>query len=411
MDKLIKANLYRSESISISGKLVERYNKCLLKLGFTKTKLKKFSIDGLGWSPEIAEEKGEKFYLNNGEANTHAIIITPKQKGVPVYNPFHSFDAALMKEIFKKHEKNINDITRDSAICVDFDQNIDVFYEALDILKYQDIIVNFHLIDDLEKAKKEQLKLVETFNYENNFIDEKIHQQLLTSAKKYGDLRERNINLDPILFTTDSFYTKAFGGVYLLRNFILPIIIFEDKETYSEAINDTTHDILMFHIAQPELMQQLKDHVIIECNLKQEATTNRYVRIKKFIFSELLKETQHPIKDILNDQLLFKSYLNKIDLKSRKKVMSVERYLDKKKINSDTKIKDIVDEKFYFSLHKPHSSLRANHQDLIWSLLINIAPNDVLFQYWYNKEQFYESFKNYDDSLQDWIIETILSGF
>ena len=140
MDKLIKANLYRSESISISGKLVERYNKCLLKLGFTKTKLKKFTIDGLGWSPEIAEEKGEKFYLNNGEANTHAIIITPKQKGLPVYNPFHSFDAELMKAVFKKHEKTINDITRDSAICIDFDQKIDVFYEPLDVLRYKDIL-------------------------------------------------------------------------------------------------------------------------------------------------------------------------------------------------------------------------------------------------------------------------------
>jgi hypothetical protein len=411
MDKLKKANLYRNELIPISGKLVARYNKCLLKLGFTKTSLKKFSIDGMGWSPEIAQEKRKPFYLNNGEANTHAIIISPKQKAVPVYNPFHSFDEALIKEIFKKHEKTINDITRDSAICVDFDQNIDVFYETLDVLKYQDIIIKFHLINDLENAKKEQLKLIETFNYENNFIDESIHQQLLESAKKYGDLRERNINLDPIIFTTDSFYTAAFGGVYLLRNFILPIIIFEHKETYKEAINDTTHDILMFHIAQPELIQQLKDHVIIECDLQQEASSNRYVRIKKFIFSELLENTQHPVKDILNDQLLFKSYLNKIDLKSRKKIMSVERYLEKKQINKDIKIKDIVDQEFYFSLHKPHSSLRANHQDLIWKLLINIAPKDVLFWYWYDKEQFYERFKTLEESTQDWVVETIKTGF
>ena len=45
MQKLIDANLYRSELIPVSGKLVERYNKCLLKLGFEPTDLKKFSID------------------------------------------------------------------------------------------------------------------------------------------------------------------------------------------------------------------------------------------------------------------------------------------------------------------------------------------------------------------------------
>ena len=139
MQKLKKANLYRNELIPISGKLVERYNKCLLKLGFSETKLTNFSIDGAGWSPEIAEEKKEKFYLNNGEANTHAIIITPLQKGVPLYNPFHSFDKEIMKTVFRNHGDKINNITRDSAVCIDFDQSIDTFYEPLDVLKYKEI--------------------------------------------------------------------------------------------------------------------------------------------------------------------------------------------------------------------------------------------------------------------------------
>ena len=113
MNKLKQANLYRSELIPISGKLVERYNKCLVKLGFTETKLTSFSIDGIGWSPEIAEEKNEVYYLNNGEANSHAIIITPLQKGLPIYNSYHSFDKELMRLVFKTHYKKIQNITRD----------------------------------------------------------------------------------------------------------------------------------------------------------------------------------------------------------------------------------------------------------------------------------------------------------
>ncbi|TVZ55241.1 hypothetical protein OD91_0487 [Lutibacter sp. Hel_I_33_5] len=407
MDKLKQANLYRSELISINGKLVERYNKCLEKLGFTPTKLTSFSIDGIGWSPEIAEEKKEIFYLNNGEANSHCILISPLQKGLPVYNPFHSFDREVMKRVFIMHGKKIQNITRDSAICVDFDQKIDVFYEPLDILKYKDVVVSFRLIDDLDKAKKEQLALIDKFNSDNNFIDENIHQELLDSAKKYGDLRERKLKLNPVTFTTDSFYTKAFGGVYLLRNFISPIIVFESKDAYKEAIKDTVHDIIMFHISQPELIDQLKEHLIIESNFNTEVGSKRYERVKKFIFSESLKETQHPISNILEDKMLFKSYLNKVPLEVRKKVMSVERYLEKKSISNDIKIKDIVDEQFYVALHNPHSSLRANHQDLIWKLLVNISPLDVLFWYWYDKEDFYNQYKNWDDSKQDWVIETI----
>ncbi len=123
MDKLKEANLYQSELIPVSGKLVERYNKCLVKLGFDKSKLKIFSIDGIGWSPEIAEEKGNMHYLNHGDANPHGIIITPLQKGKPVYIPYHTFDREMMKFIFSTYESKINDITRDCAICLDFDQN------------------------------------------------------------------------------------------------------------------------------------------------------------------------------------------------------------------------------------------------------------------------------------------------
>tara|TARA_R110002111_G_scaffold139566_1_gene205287 strand:+ start:465 stop:1700 length:1236 start_codon:yes stop_codon:yes gene_type:complete len=407
MNKLKQENLYRSELIPISGKLVERYNKCLVKLGFTETKLKAFHIDGIGWSPEIAEEKGENHYLNNGDANPHGIIISPLQKGKPVYLPFHTFDRDLMKYVFKVHGEKIKDITRDSAICLDFDQGIDVFYEPLDVLKYDTIRINFHLMNNLYHQQKEQLELIETFNRSTNFIDETIHQQLLNSAKAYGDLRHRNLNLHELQFTTDSFYTRAFGGVFVLRDFITPIVVFEDEKWHKEAIKDTNYDVLIYHIQQPELMDKLRDHVIIEYDLEKVVKTTRYERIKKFEMALYLKKTQHPIKDILNDPILYKSYLNKLDMESRKKVMSVERYLEKLETSNQYKIGDIVDLKLFEALHQPHSSLDVKHQDLIWKLLINISSKDILFWYWYDKESFYSSFKTWDDSLKDWTIETI----
>lgn len=407
MQKLKQANLFRSELIPVSGKLVERYNKCLKTLGFSETKLNSFSIDGMGWSPEVAEEKKDVHYLNHGDANPHGIIISPLQKGKPVYLPFHSFDREMMQHVFRTHGQKINDITRDSAICIDFDQDIDVFYEPLDVLKYDDVSITFRLIDQLEENQKAQLELVEKFNRAHNFIDENIHQQLLDSAKKYGDLRDRDLKLHPLHFSTGSFFTRAFDGVYLLRDFIKPILVFESQDVYKEAIKDTVHDVLIYHIAQPELIDKLKNHIIIECDLEAIVKTANYERIKKFELAQHLKEVQHPIKDILNDKVLFKSYLNKIDLAARKQVMSVELYLEKLERSNATKIEDIVDKQLYFALHQPHSSLSAVHRDLIHKLLINIAPKDVLFLYWYDKEQFYQSYETWDDSFKDWVIERI----
>jgi len=407
MQKLKQANLYRSELISVSGKLVERYNKCLKTLGFTETKLTSFYIDGVGWSPEVAEEKNDTQYLNHGDANPHGIIISPLQKGKPVYLPFHSFDREMMQHVFRTHGQKINDITRDSAICIDFDQDIDVFYEPLDILKYDDVSITFRLIDNLEQIQNDQLELVDKFRADNNFIDESIHQQLLESATTYGDLRDRDLSLHPLHFSTGSFYSRAFDGVYLLRDFIKPIIVFESKDYYKEAIKDTIHDVLIYHISQPELVDKLKDHIIIECDLEQMVKTPNYDRIKKFELAQFIKEAEHPIRDILSKKVLFKSYLNKIDIKARKQVMGVELYLEKLERSNAHKIEDVVDQSLYFALHMPHSSLSAEHRDLIHKLLINIAPKDVLFLYWYDKEQFYKSYDTWDDSFRDWVIERI----
>jgi len=407
MQKLKEANLYRSELIPVSGKLVERYNKCLKTLGFKETKLKSFSVDGVGWSPEVAEEMKDVHYLNHGDANPHGIIISPLQKGKPVYLPFHSFDREMMQHIFRTHGSKINDITRDSAICIDFDQDIDVFYEPLDILKYDDVSITFRLIDNLEDRQKEQLRLVDKFKLGNNFIDENIHQELLDSAKAYGDLRHRDLKLHPLHFSTGSFYTRAFDGVYLLRDFIKPIVVFESKDYYKEAIKDTVHDVLIYHIEQPELVEKLKSHIIIECDLEHMVKTPNYERIKKFELYQNLKDPQHPTREILNSKPLFKSYLNKIDLKSRKRVMGVELYLEKLERSNAFKLEDMVDQSMYFALHQPHSSLSAEHRDLIHKLLINIAPKDILFLYWYDKEQFYKNYEHWDDSFQDWVIDTI----
>lgn len=407
MQKLKAANLYRSELIAVSGKLVERYNQCLEMLGFKPTKLKSFSIDGIGWSPEIAEEKKDVNYLNHGDANPHGIIISPQQKGKPVYVPYHSFDREMMKFVFKTYSQQINDITRDCALCLHFDQSIDAFYEPLDILKYDHVEIRFRLINNLDQIQKQQQELIEKFNEGNNFIDEDLHARILASAKEHGDLRQRELLLESINYKVESFYSRAFKGVYVLRDFISPIVVFEDESVYKQAIKDTVHDVLLYHISQPELIAKLRDHLIIECDLEKVVNTKRYERIKKCMFYNVLTEAQHPIRDILNDKILFKSYLNRIDAKALKMVNGVEIYLERLERSNAFKIQDLVEDSFYHALHQPHSSLDALQQDLVWKLLINAAPIDVLFMYWYDKQEFYKRYETWNDSYKDWVIETI----
>lgn len=410
MDKLKAAGLIGGALAPISGSLAERYNGCMALLGVSPTKLTSFSVDGMGWSPEISEEKKEPYYLNIGEANSNAIIVTPAQKGKPVHMPFHSFDRDIMTAIFAAYDREIRDITKDSALCVHLDQNMDAYYEPFDLLRYKQISVSFKLLHKLDEIQKEQQELVTTFYEGNNFIDRSIHNQLLESAKKYGDLRQRRLNLDPITLTIKSFYTKAFGGIFVLRDFVNDIIVFEKMEMFEKSTKDTVHDVTMFHISHNELTSTLVNHRITNFNIKKAAKTKRYERIKKRLFVKHLERFEHPLHEVLDSPFLFKKYLNALDKDTQKKIMSVEIYNQRKIVERDLNIEDVVDIQYTKSLLEPHSELEEEPRELVWQLLTKIAPTDPLHLYWYDKEQFYKAYATWKPSYREWVINCILKN-
>ncbi len=412
MEKLKAAGLHGRELIKLSGSLAKRYNACLALLGVPPTGLDSFHIDGMGWSPEISEEKKDPYYLNIGEANSNAIIISPAQEGNPVHMPFHSFDRDIITAIFAAYERQIRDITKDSAICGHLDQQIDAYYEPFDLLRYTQLSVSFKLINDLEEKQKEQLELVEQFHEGNNFIDKQLHAKLLDSAKTYGDLRDRKLHLEPITLDISSFYTRAFGGIFVLRDrdFVSDIIVFESMDMFNKAIKNTVHNVHLYHISHNELTSTLVNHRIADFDIKKSAKTKRYDRIKKHRFVELVKKTEHPLHEVLDSPFLFKKYLNDLEEGVRKKLMSVELYNQRKIVERELKMEEVVDLEYTKALLEPHSSLEGELEDLIWKLLVKIVPKDPLHLYWYDKSAFYEAFAKWDDTYKDWVIDCILEN-
>lgn len=410
MEKLRAAGLFGGGMVALTGSLARRYNECLELLGVGATKLKTFSIDGMGWSPEIALEKKNNFYLNNGPANVNAIIITPRQKDLAVHMPSHSFDKDVMKTIFSVYPTEIRDVTKDAALIAHLDQDIDSLFEPFDLLRYNQIEVKFKVLKDLYKKQQEQQALVALFRDKNNFINREIHKELLQTATTYGDLRKRKLNFEPILHEVGSFYTRAFGGVFILKEFIKPILVFEDEKVFKGAIQDTAHDVLIYHIRHDELMETLVKHLILEKNLKKAAKSTRYKRIKNHRFIQYLEKKEHSLKEILDSHFLSKKYLNQLDIETQKKIAGVEIYFQKFIVDKSLKIEDYVDEQYLKSLHQPHTSLEIEDRELVWKLLTKIMPNDPLHLYWYDKEQFYREYVNWDPYYREWVIECILKN-
>ncbi|MEM7185898.1 MAG: DUF6638 family protein [Bacteroidota bacterium] len=411
MEKLKDAGLIGGALVPISGSLAARYNACLSMLGVSPTELTQFSIDGMGWSPEISAEKKESYYLNIGEANSNAIIITPAQKGKPVHMPFHSFDRDIMTAIFAAYEREIRDITKDAALCVHLDQHMDAYYEPFDLLRFKEISVSFRLLNELDKKQAEQEALVAQFEEGNNFIDRGIHNEILDSARKYGDLRHRKLKLDPIKLPIKSFYTRAFGGIFALREWRNDIIVFESMEVFENAIKDTVHDVSLYHVSHNELMAALVNHQVAQFDIKKAAKTPRYERIKKHLFvGELSKKIDHPLHEVLDSPFLFKKYLNSLEKDTQKRIMSVERYNQRKIVERDLKMDDVVALEYTKSLLEPYRDLENEPMELVWKLLTKIAPNDPLHLYWYDKEQFYKTYTQWEPSYQEWVISCILEN-
>lgn len=410
MEKLKAAGLIGGELVPVSGSLAARYNGCLAMLGVKPTKLENFSIDGMGWSPEISEEKKESYYLNIGEANSNAIIITPAQEGKPVHMPFHSFDRNIMTAIFAAYEREIRDITKDAALCVHLDQHMDAYYEPFDLLRFKEISVSFKLLNELDRKQREQQELIVQFGEGNNFIDRGVHNKILESARNYGDLRHRKLNLEPIKLPIKSFYTRAFGGIFVLRDWRNDIIVFEDMKVFENAIKDTVHDVSLFHISHNELMAALVNHQVTQFDIKKAAKTKRYQRIKKHLFVAELNTFDHPLHEILDSTFLFKKYLNNLDKETQKRLMSVELYNQRKIVERELKMDDVVDLKYTKSLLEPHANLEEEPRELIWKLLTKIAPTDPLHLYWYDKEQFYKAYAAWEPSYKEWVISCILEN-
>ena len=91
--------------------LIERYNKALKAFGLKPTKRNSFEIDRTGFSPQIAEELDDPFYLDPNEVNRRFIILTPSQVDLPVVHTAFSNTSQLVYEFFSKNSRAIDALT------------------------------------------------------------------------------------------------------------------------------------------------------------------------------------------------------------------------------------------------------------------------------------------------------------
>jgi len=415
MQKLIEAGLYGHELVAIDDpKIVGRYNTCLESAGIKPTALLSLHIDGAGWSPEVASEKGDTLYLMNGTHNQVAIVVTPNQRARPVYSPINSFDRALMDDFFSKFSDEIADLTTETGICLDLEKDFSRLESPSDLFLIDAITVRPFTAQKTIVAAQTQQTLVKKFMEEDtSWRDEELLNQLIDSAKGFGDLRSRKLFIPTWQFVhLRHFYTLAFGGVFVFRlsgkrKKDLSILVFEKK---AESLKLNSDDAV-YHIEDKDLLEGLEKSRLIELNMGWLKAHPAVLEEKRLFISSQAICTEYPDirhEDISSPQR--KKLLADIKAKLPPALFELERLIKKTQRGTEIVASDISDD-LKKTLMRPHASLPAEYRGVVWQLLLRIDANDVVRLYAEDKNFFYEQYGTWTEARKHWAISEILEKY
>lgn len=195
--------------------LIERYNKAMTAFGLQPTKLKSFQIDRTGFSPEIAEERGED-YLDPNAVNRRFIILTPAQITLPVVHTAFSNTSQLMFEFMTKNQRAIDALTIKDVIYGEIEEQVSRVEDIEDLLSINQVEFKVLSAEDVLGKAAELGKMVDRLRQEPNaWRDDAMLERMVDLAKVCGDIRENALVPDQVIFRHNAYWTSHFGGLYV----------------------------------------------------------------------------------------------------------------------------------------------------------------------------------------------------
>lgn len=417
MIDLINSGLFGSNLIEIkSPKLIARYNNALKSMGLETTKLNNFSIDKIGWSPEISNEKNDIFYLTHSLANPMAIILTIEQKSAPIYFPYHSFDKYMMDDLFDKFSNQIMDITTQEAIWLDLDNGVSRYLVISDLLLIDSVELKMDTPGKIVEHSKIQKELSSEFLHSNTlWQNEEAREALVESAKKYGDLRFRQLSVSNMIYMDLKIYfTKALGGVFIFRshsdvNNRNTVVICEDKDMIPD--NSKSRDLKVYHSDDEKALEKLVKEEYLELNLDYYRNNIDFLKLKlDMILGGFICNKEENIDYFHLSPPKKKFYIEKYSDDLPDIYFELESFIKKISKGKNIKIDKLSDE-LYISLLMPNSNLPEKFSRVLHRLLSIYDESDPIRFYRFRKTTFYDTYKTYSSSKKLWVRQFIVENY
>ncbi|MDI7860825.1 hypothetical protein MRS76_02555 [Rhizobiaceae bacterium n13] len=217
MKRLLEAELIYGRLLEVSEPhLIERYNKALQGFGLRPTALSSFDIDMTGFSPQIADELGDKDYLDPNRVNRRFIIMTPEQESLPVVHTSFSNTAGLMHEFFAANARAIGAVTIKDALYGEIEDSVSRVESIEDLLSINEVRFRVVSAEDMLDKATELRQLVDRLKGEPDaWRDDAMLNRMVELAKETGDIRQNVLVPDQLVFRHMAFWANHFGGIYI----------------------------------------------------------------------------------------------------------------------------------------------------------------------------------------------------
>ena len=237
MKRLIQRGLMFGNLIHIdSPALVDRYNRALEHLTGRRTALSDFHVDISGYSPEVGDELGDDLYLNQGGCNRQFILLTTQQKTAPLLDAAFSMSRGILRQFIEENEAQLFALTAKDAVAGELLNTVYTIDRPAKLFDIRRIRIEADTTTGTVRDAEKLGQMVDRFMAEEDaWFDDVLIADMITVAKRTGDVTRNPVRLKQMEFVQDNYWTSHFGGLYLFRGMEHPAVIASgDKSTLGE---------------------------------------------------------------------------------------------------------------------------------------------------------------------------------
>lgn len=412
MKRLLEAELIYGRLLEISEPhLIARYNKALEGLGLRPTALTTFSIDMTGFSPEIAEELGDRDYLDPNRVNRRFIIMTPEQAELPVVHTSFSNTAALMHEFFNANSRAINAVTIKDALYGEIEDSVSVVDDIDDLLSINEVRFRVLSAEDMLGKAAELRGLVDRLKkVPTAWADDEMLNRMVDLAKLTGDIRQNALVPDQLVFRHDAFWANHFGGVYVFLDEKTTTVICDPSvpgfrrsrpwQVSYIAIND--HARIYDFLASTKRLQLPQASWVEDSGLYQHRAD--------MVVRGLINESD-PAADLANaDRIWLQTWMHRNAAAVAKDAVYpfLQEMIRTVAATGTIKMQEVAPANRFMLVRAA-----PTHPDqwLVNRLIAQLVPRDFVSRFVFDKQGFYDAYERYSESFKEYVVATLTGTY